>query len=139
MKQFAKSFCACGLGGWCIECFWTGLHSLFRKDKQILCRTSYWMFPIYGAAALLAPLMKKMKRIPIFFRGTVYMVLIFLGEFLSGSLLKKHHSCPWDYSKKRFNVKGVIRLDYAPAWFFTGLLFEWLIHRISKESAPYSH
>lgn len=129
MKQLIKNFCTCGLSGWCLECFWTGLHSLVNKDKCILCKTSYWMFPIYGATALLSPLFHKVKKLPMILRGSLYTVLIFLGEFLSGSLLKKHHACPWDYSNARFNVKGVIRLDYAPVWFLTGLLFERLLVR----------
>lgn len=129
MKQLIKNFCTCGLGGWCLECFWTGLHSLVKKDKCILCKTSYWMFPVYGAAALLTPLFHKARHLPVLLRGTLYTVLIFLGEFFSGTFLKKHHACPWDYSKAKFNIKGVIRLDYAPVWFFTGLLFERLLAR----------
>lgn len=85
------------------------------------------MFPIYGAAAFLSPLFHKIRRFPVLLRGTLYMMLIFAGEFLSGSILKKHQACPWDYSKAKFNVKGVIRLDYAPVWFLTGLLFERLL------------
>jgi len=129
MKQLAKNFCTCGFGGWCLECFWTGLHSLFHKDKHILCKTSYWMFPIYGAAALLTPLFRRIKHTPVILRGTLYTILIFLGEYISGSFLKKHNACPWDYSKAKFNIKGIIRLDYAPAWFLTGLIFERLIDR----------
>ena len=49
---------------------------------------------------------------------------IFAGEFLSGLFLKKHRICPWDYSRAKFNIKGVIRLDYAPLWFTAGLFFE---------------
>lgn len=52
------------------------------------------------------------------------MSCIFLGEYVSGMFLKKRNACPWDYSKSRFNYRGVIRLDYAPIWFLTGLLFE---------------
>lgn len=85
------------------------------------------MFPIYGAAALLTPLFHKAKKFPVMLRGTLYTILIFIAEFFSGSLLKKHQACPWDYSKAKFNVKGVIRLDYAPMWFLTGLLFERLL------------
>ncbi len=57
-------------------------------------------------------------------RGGVYTICIFAVEFLSGSFLKKLHVCPWDYSKAKLNIRGVIRLDYAPAWFALGLLYE---------------
>ena len=56
--------------------------------------------------------------------GMLYMVLIFIGEYISGSWLKSKGICPWDYSSYRTNIHGVIRLDFAPLWFGTGLLFE---------------
>ncbi len=87
-------------------------------------KTSVWMFPIYGMACLLTPVCRLLKgRNPIL-RGSVYASLIFIGEFISGLFLKKRSLCPWDYSHAKFNVKGVIRLDYAPLWFGAGLLFE---------------
>lgn len=125
LLQFAKNFFLCGALGWCMECFWTGMDAIrCHKDKTLRCRTSVWMFPIYGMAALFAPISRLLKGVPAIFRGIVYTILIFTGEFLSGSLLKKHESCPWDYSNAKYNYKGLIRLDYAPAWFISGLIFE---------------
>lgn len=47
----------CGMMGWGLECFWTGFGSLCeKKDKQMHCITSLWMFPIYGMASMMAPL-----------------------------------------------------------------------------------
>mgnify|MGYP000069727767 FL=1 len=63
----------------------------------------------------------------IFFRGSVYTCCIFAGEYLTGSLLKRHNACPWDYSSSPCNVRGLIRLDYAPYWFGAGLIFEKLL------------
>ena len=48
-------------------------------------------------------------------------------EYTSGILLKHHNACPWDYSKAKFNYKGVIRLDYVPCWAAAGLLFERIL------------
>lgn len=31
---------------------------------------------------------------------------------------------PWDYTGRNTNIDGLIRLDFAPLWFATGLLFE---------------
>ena len=130
LLSFMKNFLLCGATGWCMECFWTGLGTLRTgTDKTLRCQTSLWMFPIYGFAALFAPVSRLLKGVPAFFRGTVYTLLIYTGEFLSGSLLKKHHSCPWDYSQAKFNYKGLIRLDYAPAWFVSGLIFEKLLEK----------
>ena len=131
VRRFGSDFIRCGLLGWCMECFWTGLDSLKKhsKDKRLLCRTSVWMFPIYGMAALFAPISRLLRGVPTILRGMVYTVLIFFGEFFSGSLLKKHKSCPWDYSKAKYNYKGLIRLDYAPAWFISGLIFEKVLDK----------
>ena len=129
-KTFIKNFITCGALGWCLECFWTGMDSIRRgKDKTLRCQTSIWMFPIYGMAAFFAPVSRLLRGVPTFFRGTIYMLLIYAGEFLSGTILKKHKSCPWDYSKAKLNYKGLIRLDYAPAWFLSGLLFEKVLEK----------
>ena len=49
------------------------------------------------------------------------------GGIGTGMLLKHYDMCPWDYSGNPLNYKGVIRLDYAPLWFCTGLLFEKIL------------
>ena len=54
------------------------------------------------------------------------MVLIFSAEYLTGTFLKSLGICPWDYTGRMLSVDGVIRLDFAPFWFMTGLLFEYL-------------
>jgi len=111
-----------------MECFWTGLASLCKhKDKTLSCKTSVWMFPIYGMAACFSPICKKLENKNALIRGGVYLVLIYCTEYITGIILKKHNACPWDYSKAKLNIKGVIRLDYAPVWFVAGLLFERLL------------
>lgn len=88
------------------------------------------MFPIYGMACIFSPLSQKLKNQNPFLRGSIYAAFIFTGEFLSGLFLKKHHLCPWDYSRAKLNIKGVIRLDYAPFWFTAGLFFEKCLKKI---------
>lgn len=119
-----NKFIICGTLGWCMEIIFTGLNSFRNKEFTLIGRTSIWMFPIYGCAVLLSPVCKLLKGRNPLVRGSVYTGFIFLGEYLSGLLLKRHHACPWDYSRAKFNVKGVIRFDYAPLWFGAGLLFE---------------
>lgn len=103
---------------------------------KLVGHSSIWMFPIYGMAAFLAPVSRWIQKKGTLFRGSVYACIIFLGEFITGSLLKKRDMCPWDYSKARWNIDGVIRLDYAPVWFFTGLLFEKIFRRMQPSSGP---
>ena len=121
-----NNFIKCGICGWCLELLWTGFLSFRRRDKTLSGRSSLWMFPIYGMAAFLAPLSKMISKFGFWMRGVIYAVAIFCTEYLTGRFLKERGCCPWDYSSSRFQVDGVIRLDYAPLWFFCGLLFERL-------------
>lgn len=122
-----EQFLLCGGVGWGLEIFWTGCHALFRRDYTLKGQSSLWMFPIYGCAALIGPVSKRLTRVPTFFRGTLYTAGIFAAEYSTGMLLKHFSACPWDYSNSPLNWKGVIRLDYAPLWFVTGLFFEKIL------------
>jgi len=115
--------------GWAMEIFWTGLHAFRVRNLKLTGNSSLWMFPIYGSAAFLTPIMQKMKNAPLIRRGLVYMSCIFFGEYMSGILLKRKGMCPWDYSRTPYHLNGVIRLDYAPVWFLVGLLYEKILIR----------
>lgn len=129
-KCFFTDFILCGLSGWCMECFWTGLHSILKHtDRTLTCKTSIWMFPIYGMAACIAPISNNLKNNCALVRGGVYALCIFTAELITGKLLKKYRACPWDYSKAKLNYQGVIRLDYAPVWFLVGLFYEKLLKK----------
>lgn len=95
------------------------------------------MFPIYGLGALLLPIGKRVDRwletTPgealrpgdrMVRHGMLYMVLIFITEYIAGAWLRSNGMCPWDYTGRHSNINGLIRLDFAPLWFATGLLFE---------------
>ena len=127
MKNFIRNFIHCGLLGWCLEILFTAFHSLRRRDLRLSGTTSIWMFPIYGLAAFLAPISRMLKGKNFIFRGLVYTGIIFLCEFVSGTLLCKKELCPWNYERSRWNIGNVIRLDYTPCWFISGLLFERLL------------
>ena len=124
-------FLFCGITGWCLEILWTGLHAFFQGDVAMKGTTSLLMFPIYGCAALILPLYQRLKTFPTLFRGFLYTAGFYLGEFTSGSMLQAFHMCPWDYSGASHQYKGIIRLDYLPVWFFTGLFFEKILTKSS--------
>ena len=109
-----------------MEIIWTGLSSLLKRNYKLTATTSIWMFFIYGLAAFTGPFCDTLIMMPLVVRGGIYTLCIFVVEYIAGSFLKKARICPWDYSGSRFAVQGVIRLDYAPAWFTAGLIFERL-------------
>lgn len=122
-----RRFVLYALSGWCMEVVFTGVGSLLKGDPALTSKTYIWMFFIYGLAILLEPIHNSIRSLPAVVRGGIYMVLIFAAEYVTGFLLYKLiGQCPWDYTGCRFSVKGFIRLDYMPAWFTVGLLFEKL-------------
>lgn len=133
MKKLIHNFIHCGILGWCLEITFTALSSFRRREFKLTGNTSIWMFPIYGMASFLAPVCKIVKKQHFLIRGFVYALLIFAGEFITGSLLMRKEICPWDYCRSKWNINKIVRLDYLPCWIFAGLLFERLI-RESDES-----
>jgi hypothetical protein len=123
-------FIVYGTLGCLMEIIWTGLGALIGKNFKLKATTSLWMFFIYGSAVFLEPVVRMAAPLPMVARGLIYTCCIFAAEYIFGSLLKRADFCPWDYSGSRYHVKGVIRWDYAPAWFVVGLIFErvyWLL------------
>ena len=131
MKTLFKNFFLFGTMGWCIEIIFTALHSLQRRDRTLTGHTSLWMFPIYGCGTFLVPLSKLIKKWHIPASGLFYAILTFTVAFFSGRFLWKRGSCPWDYGCSKWNISRVIRLDYTPFWFGTGLLFEKIGEKLS--------
>lgn len=126
MKKIIHNFIHCGILGWCLEIIFTAFHSFRRREYTLKGGTSVYMFPIYGMAAFLAPFFRLFRKRSIWFRGLFYALCIFTGEYITGYLLRKKDLCPWDYSRSKWNINGLIRLDYLPFWFVAGLLFERL-------------
>lgn len=102
---------------------------MLRGSLSLTGYTYLWMFPIYGMAVFFEPVHNRLRSAPWLVRGTVWVSLIFLIEYLSGWLIKSVIGfCPWDYSGwSKYAVDGLIRLDFLPFWFGAGLGFE-IIH-----------
>ncbi len=105
------------------------------KNWRLLGYTYLWMIPIY---ALLYPgfwlMFEHLGTWPLLARGAFYVALIFIVEYASGWLIRKATGkCPWEdgYYKSRWGVHGLIRLDFAPAWFVASLLYEF-VYRVLR-------
>lgn len=124
----AERFLIYGITGWSMEIFWTGMiNSLLKKDLKMIGFTSLWMFPIYGLFVFLEPVCNRILDWPLYLRGGVYMLAIFAAEYATGWALRHFLGvCPWDYSAAKYNINGLIRLDYAPVWYLVGIIYEKL-------------
>lgn len=128
------NFIRCGFLGWCIEIIWTGFLSFINHNKKMMGTSSILMFPIYGMACFIKPVYKKIGKHCALFRGIIYTIGIFAAEYITGNFLKKKWKCPWDYSDCKYNISGLIRIDYAPAWFLVGLFFEKFLNSCDRRS-----
>lgn len=129
-------FAVYGLLGWSAEIVWTaGGRLLFEGGAtggrwRLEGRTYLWMFPIYGSIAFLYEPIHDLLRMTVWpLRATAYAAAFMLAEYASGWVLRRMTGvCPWDYALRehpaRFQVNGLVRLDYAPAWALAGLALE---------------
>ena len=125
--MLGRNFVICGLTGWCIEVAFTSAGALGKKDKKLMGKTSAWMFPIYGMAAVIGEIAPKIAHWPIPMRGLLYGSAIMAGEYVSGSILTKFDVCPWSYKGAKYAVNDIVRLDFLPFWMVAGLLFERIL------------
>lgn len=129
-----KRFFIYGCIGICLEVIWTGIFAFFRGEAAFIGHSSPIMLPVYGAAVFLEPMFIQLKNRGFLFRGIMYMSLIFAAEYFSGLLLRSFNICPWEYFNAPLNIKGIIRLDYAPLWFAVGLMYEFLYKKLDSNT-----
>lgn len=123
-----KRFLIYGLFGWSIEIIWTGLSSMISGNIKLEAFTSLWMFFIYGLAVFLEPIHHVIEKWSWIIRGVLWVVIIWGIEYTSGFIFTQVLGIyPWFYSGQ-FSIDGLVRLDYGPAWFIAGFVFE-RIHR----------
>jgi hypothetical protein len=121
-----KRFFIYGIVGWGIEIIWTGLGSLIGGDIRLTGYSSLWMFLVYGCAVFLERIHHVISDWHWFFRGLLWVALIWCIEYASGILLFVLLGVhPWYYTDG-LSINGMITLSYAPAWFIAGMFFEKL-------------
>ena len=111
---------------------------LCGKPKWALTGVSYvWMSLIYGLIPLFGNvLVRPMQKYNIVLRLLTYVAVIYAVEFSSGYLLQLVTGrCPWHYTEG-WQIMGLIRLDFFPAWLFFAFLLEtlylYVLRQISK-------
>ncbi|XP_064095573.1 transmembrane protein 229B-like [Macrobrachium nipponense] len=119
-----------GIHGFLIEIFFTAAWEFaLHQDWALTGCTSVWSLFIYGVGTLVGE--KFYRRfhatVPLLIRGLVYVAWIYLWEYTTGRILRMYDACPWDYTERRYNVHGLITLEYFPAWYTASILTEQLI------------
>ena len=101
-------------------------NSIAARQLSLTAPVSLLLFPIFGLAAFLFPLVAvHVSHLPWYGRGTIYMAAFFVAQYLVGLGLGKLGACPWHYEGKA-SLRGLVRLSDAPVWFVAGLALEWV-------------
>lgn len=121
-----------GLG---LEVIFTSAFEIRKVEKRhLMGYSSLWYLPLY----MLTPLFLIVTSSLVFprhilIRGLIYMTVIFVIEYTGMFLLRKLlGSSPSEasYHASKWNIHGLIRLDYAPAMFLMGLIFEFVYRQV---------
>jgi uncharacterized membrane protein len=128
VRHPAARFAVYGTLGLVVEVVFTGTHeALASRGRRVRGHTSGWMFPVYG---LIQPLfepahdaMRGRLRWPA--RALLYAGGFLAVEYASGAVYRRVlGAAPWDYSRARSNIHGLVRMDYAIYWAAAGLVLE---------------
>ncbi|XP_076017018.1 transmembrane protein 229B-like isoform X2 [Genypterus blacodes] len=116
------------LHGLLCEVAFTALCDWFStQDRRLVGHSSLWALPMYATAiyvmeSLRAKLLALHHSLPV--RLITYTLFIYLWEFSWGVGLRLMGACPWDYSAYRYNLGGLVTLEYALPWGVASLIVE---------------
>lgn len=138
-KRPIVRFIIFALFGLLLEVFMSSITDfIFHDNVNLRGHTSLWMIFDYGLIGVITPWIRNpMKKIGVIFpvRAFVYMILIFIVEYVSGILFHKVFGLRiWDYSEFRYNLQGQITLEFVPVWYTLSLTIEKLYEWVDKAS-----
>ena len=119
-----------GVCSFYFEVVWTAIYdSVDNRDQRLIGYSSVWSFFVYAMSLTnIERIYFATKDRSVLLRGSAYVVNAFAVEFIFGNLLFPIGANSWDYSKQfTYHYKGMFALEYAPLWFFGGLLFEYQV------------
>lgn len=125
-----------GMHGVVVEVvFWAVWMLVATGDTALHGCSHVWAFLIYSVFLWMIDLLSDQLEVyPMVLRGGLYMILIYVWEFVTGKILKVTFGCPWDYSEySTYHVDGLVNFEYAPFWLIGSLLAEkYLIKNVRK-------
>lgn len=115
------------ISGWILEFIFRSI-----KNKKI-ARPSFFSLQMYGFTALFFYLLYVIN-INIVFKIVLIIIFTTLIEFLFGFILLKYKNIRlWDYSKKKFNYKGIICPLFSFFWLLVSLVYYfWILPFLIK-------
>ncbi len=133
-KRVLARFLIFGMMGLLLEVFQGAVGDLLHMDWDMRGHTSPWMILDYGLlGVVLMPIARPLigKGIPLPLRAIVYMLGIFLVEYVSGIIFHKVFSLHvWNYDGMAYNLHGQIALQFVVPWYLIGLCAEYLHKKV---------
>lgn len=124
-------FALCGMLG---EVFYTALLNGWNGNLNLHGQSSPWMMIDYGLlGVILMPIATQLKKLglPLAARAFVYMLLIYLVEYVSGIIFTWGLGLRvWSYEGIPYNLHGQIMLYSAPIWYTLGLVAEYAYRKV---------
>ncbi|XP_061646861.1 transmembrane protein 229b-like isoform X1 [Phyllopteryx taeniolatus] len=97
------------------------------QDRRMMGYSSLWALPMYASAIYLMESLRGWllaHHQPLSVRLITYTLFIYLWEFSWGSGLRLLGACPWDYSGYKYNLGGLVTLEYALPWAIAAFIAE---------------
>ncbi|XP_041866780.1 transmembrane protein 229B-like [Melanotaenia boesemani] len=122
-----------GLHGCLCEVAFTAVYDwCSTQDRRLAGHSSLWALPMYATAIYLmeglrARLLAQNQPLPV--RLTAYILFIYIWEFSWGVGLRLMGACPWDYSGYRYNLAGLVTLEYSVPWAAAAFIAEQYVIR----------
>ena len=133
VKRALTRFLLFALLGLLLEVFLGAGQHLYRGDWNLRGSTSPWMMLDYGLLGLVVmPLARLLSRggFPLAARALVYMLGIFLVEYVSGTVFTWCGLQIWSYRDLPYNLHGQIALVFVVPWYLLGLSAEFLNRKL---------
>ncbi|XP_026799879.2 LOW QUALITY PROTEIN: transmembrane protein 229B [Pangasianodon hypophthalmus] len=111
----------------CEVAFTAAWNWYYTRDQRLPGYTSLWSLLIYSLAIFFMEGLSawlQQRHFLLLLRLTVYTLFIYLWEFSWGVMLRLLEACPWDYSHFKYNLMGLVTLEYAVPWAMAALLAE---------------
>lgn len=121
--------------GWCLEVCYRSIRNKRLINPGFMVGVT---LPIYGLGALILygvfsiPLSNLSNLTIIIIKVLIASIFLTLIEFLAGFIsLKVYHNRLWDYSDRKFNIMGLVCLEFSIYWtllaiFFYFVFYPWL-------------
>ena len=126
-----------GMLGFSYEIIFTSLWDFVASDFtnfKFVGFSSIWSFFIYGTCSFCGEqvYLHTRKRLSTLLRGLIYVQMAYTWEFIGGLILNQFSARTWDYTHYKYDVMGLIALEYAPLWFCSGLLQEYFYEYLTQ-------